>query len=411
MHRIRPFRLSTVALSLLLYPAVSSWAGGFDNTGRPFGIIFDGEGQPNEFRLTYSHISPDVHGDVVRSQSIAGEPPQIAEELVSEYDNLMLGFRYQLNDQVSCAGRYEEPFRAQVHYQDDSLSYVPDSSAPAVQRSAPIDSVYQSRSWSFACRYGWQTEHQRFYLFGGPKLQKIKGFFSTDLSALDVGSTDNLDVALNGGREIGYLAGLAWELPAIAASVSLIYHSEISYQLKGLSKTPIPNQAERAVRKARASTDTPQSYHLNLQTGVAPDWLVFGELKWSEWSKVNRIAVTDGLGNPSLGLFKNDTLDFSLGVIHATSERLRLGASYSSSKKLGSSDYPPGADSDNLRDPQGKRHTFLIGGKYWCDEHFALDAKLAYTKLEDKRIDDGAYILEINDANALTVEVGVSRFF
>jgi len=400
-------------LVLILLSVGDVLAGGFDNTGRPFGIIFGADDRPNELRLSYTHISPEVDGNARPTRNSASISNVESNELIANFENIEWAIRYRVNDKVSCAVRFEEPFRAEVRYRDDSLSYthIPDSAEPEVHTVAPIASVYESDSLSVACRYGWLNDFQRFYVFGGPKYQKVKGSFSSDLSALSLGSADNLSVNLGSGREFGYLAGIGYEIPSLAVRVSLIYHSEIEYTLKGESYTPVPDFTERIKSMARAKMLTPQSVHLNLQTGVAEGWLVFGEFKWSEWRKVDQIEVVDGILNPSLGLFKNNTVDVNLGVINVLSERLQVGVSYNTGFKLGGKSYPAGVDGTNLRSPAGDRQRLGLGVSFLFTEHLSFDSSISYTQIEDTKTVTDNYIFDLENAYALSIGVGMSWFY
>ncbi len=390
--------LFTLALSGL------AEAGGFDNSGRPFGIIFDGEGKARELRWALSVVHPQIDISLSRTQSSTAADLEI-NNVVPHYSNREWGLRWDLSEQVSCALRAETPFRAFISYPDDRLSYRRDSGSSA---AAPIDSRYDSESLSFACRRNFSFGKHHWMVFAGPKHQKVGGYFSSDLTENNVGTRDDLQVWLNGGSEWGYLAGMAYELPEIALRISLIYHNEIDYQLRGRSLTPVAGLSQRVEADAQANTLTPQSWQLALQSGVAEDWLAYSEFKWNEWSRVDQIRVHDGVANPLLSLYSNDTLDLEIGVIHRIDEHWRAGVSYSSSMKLGGSDLPPGVDSANLRDPQGKRHAITLGSKYWWHKHLATDVLLSANYLEAKTIREHSFEARIDPTWVPALKVGIS---
>lgn len=380
-------------------------AGGFDNTGRPFGIIFDGEGKAHELRWAFTRVLPDIRLSLRATQGTNPNNETRLDSLVPHYHHREWGLRWRLSEEVSCALRVEQPFRALVRYPDDRLTYRTVAGQTAV---APVESRYDSESITTACRRDFNGESHRLVVFAGPKHQQVAGFFSADLSDQPLGQTDNLSVNLNGGSEWGYIAGAAFELPDIAFRASLIYHNEIAYRLQGRSVTPVAGLPARVEAKAMSRTHSPQAWHLGLQSGIAQNLLLYLEAKWSEWSKVDEILVQDGVANPRLSLYQNDTLDVELGIVHRASERLRWGASYSSGIKLGGQNLPPGVDSENLRDPQGQRHTFTLGAKYWLGERLATDITVAANYLESKVIREQNFSARVDSAMVPAIKWGIS---
>ena len=86
--------------------------------------------------------------------------------------------------------------------------------------------------------------------------------------------------SVNAPRELsfGYLAGVAYEKPDIALRVALTYLSAIEHDLEatevlgGSTTTTVP-------------VETPQAVNLEFQSGIAEDTLLFGSVRWVEWSE------------------------------------------------------------------------------------------------------------------------------
>ncbi len=382
-------------------------AGGFDNSGLPFGIIFDSRQQANELRVTSARVMPNIQGNILGTQQSAAESDSI-QGLVPDYSDHEWALRVRFSDRITCAMRYETPYRAEVIYPDDALSYRNDDGAEVV---APLESHYNSKSLTSACRLGWQTSTGLWFVIAGVKHQHIEGAFSSDLTSAASGSGDNLEVKLTGGSEFGSIWGLAYEKPEIGARIALFFHSEIDYELSGKSYTPTGINTPRLVSEARSKTRTPKSIAMTWQTGITENWLVFGSFRWSEWRRVDRIEVQDQVGNPELGLYSNNTLDYDVGVVHKVSDSWAAGLSYASGKKLGGSSLPAGVDSDNLRDPQGRRHTLTLGSQYLLAEDLAVDANLSYAMLEEKRIVSSGFDATIKSSDAISLKLGFSWFF
>ena len=110
--------------------------------------------------------------------------------------------------------------------------------------------------------------------------------------------------------DTGFLVGAAYERPDIALRVALTYNSKISHDL------PTTETSVLGVNRASTtSIETPQSINLDFQTGIAPKTLLFGGVRWVEWSEFT-IAPADYstiVGSPLVS-FDDDTITYSLGV-------------------------------------------------------------------------------------------------
>jgi long-subunit fatty acid transport protein len=103
--------------------------------------------------------------------------------------------------------------------------------------------------------------------------------------------------------------------------VALTYYSKIGYDLDTTetivpfgTTTPLPQDTETDV-------DTPQSVQLDFQTGVAPGTLVFGYVRWVDWSEFSISPPVYGqataalLGTPRpLVDYPDDWWTYNLGV-------------------------------------------------------------------------------------------------
>ena len=119
----------------------------------------------------------------------------------------------------------------------------------------------------------------------------------------------------------GYLLGAAYERPEIALRVALTYYSKISYDLS-TAETIIPfTTGVPQTQDTKTDVDTPQSVQLDFQTGVAPKTLVFGYVRWVDWSEfaisppVYEEAIAPLLGGPRpLVDYADDWWTYNLGI-------------------------------------------------------------------------------------------------
>lgn len=383
-------------------------AGGFDSSGRPFEIIF---GEQSTFELSVSHFDPSVSLSVSRDLGDGVSIPSTPiNHIVTSYTEPRFGLRLKVNEQVNCAAQLERPFRFKTQYLDDELSYQQDNNVANSQVAAPIDSEYSSESLTLACGIAFPINasfvsgQDAFLSFiAGPKVQRIEGEFSTDLTNQRMGKGDNYRATLQGSSELGYLLGLAYEIPSIAFRASLFFHNEVEHDLSGSVVAPLPDFSGLITRDARGKTITPQALNLRVQSGIAEDWLAFIELRWGDWSSLNQMNVQAAELSSSLVLFKNDTLNYKLGLGAKVSDRLTLGGYIESYMDLNPPNMPEGIDGTNLRNPQGDRFSFAFGGKYLLTSSLSISAGGSYYYIEAGRFSDGFYTVSLDKSDALAL--------
>ena len=79
---------------------------------------------------------------------------------------------------------------------------------------------------------------------------------------------------------------------------------------------------------------TPQSVEFKFQTGIAPDWLAFGSVKWTDWSTVTDVnflakanqVVPQGQRVTGLNLYYQDGWTVSGGVGHKFNDQWSAAA-------------------------------------------------------------------------------------
>ena len=174
-----------------------------------------------------------------------------------------------------------------------------------------------------------------------------------------------------GTTDYGYVAGVAYEIPDIALRVALTYESAIEHEFDTTESLPvfgIPGSSQTKVTM-------PQSVTLDFQTGVAAGTLVFGKIKWTEWSEweVRTPGYESVTGGNVTGL-DNDTISYNLGIGRQFNDRLSGFAQMSYEKANGgiASRLAPTDGSFGLG----------IGGQYTLDD-MKLRAGVQYVKLGD----------------------------
>lgn len=140
-----------------------------------------------------------------------------------------------------------------------------------------------------------------------------------------------------GGNGWGWRAGLAYEIPEIAFRASLVYNSAVDHDLSGTvdltSVPPLPGSPLAGIGglviPVYGSVSMPDSVELKVQSGIAPDWLAFGSVKWTDWSQIQVVPFC-AVGTPvcrpnasinTLDLFYRDGWTISGGVGHRFNEQ------------------------------------------------------------------------------------------
>lgn len=349
--------LATTALTAL---AGAAAAGGLERTPQSMAILFE-EGRYLE--LSFGIVAPDVSG-------VLGAP---SGDMLSTYSNLGVAYKADLNDQLSYAVIFDQPYGADTDYPTGTGN--PFAGSTAKVRSNAISTVLQFNLDNGASVYG------------GPRFQTLQAeAFLPPVGGYTVESDTNF--------ALGYLVGAAYERPDIALRVSLTYHSKTTHDLElteVLGATTVTTQ----------DVELPQALNLEFQSGVAEDTLVFGSVRWAEWSAtVIDPPVYDGATGaaPPLVFFTDDRITYTLGVGR------RLNDTWS---VLGSVSYEDttGGVTGNLGPTDG--FTSVSLGAIYRKDNMKITGGVRYADIGDATSFSGA-VFEDNSAIAAGVRVGWS---
>ncbi|WP_120501308.1 outer membrane protein transport protein [Roseovarius sp. EL26] len=250
-------------------------AGSIERAGDPSQILFEEgknylefsaavvtpyiSGTPN---ATSPSMTPIISGGVTVGAAAVGGTGNITDRYITG----ALGYKHQLNDQVALAFTIDEPVGADVNY----------TAANAVFAGSNAD--VSSRAFTALAKY--QTS-ENFSVYGGLRLQTLRG--NVTVVGLN-GALFNYNLNVGNDYKLGYLLGAAYEKPEIALRVALTYESAIEHDFRDNNGTEF-------------DVEIPQAFTLHAQTGIATDTLLFGSVRWREWSKFN-IAPPDFVSLP-----------------------------------------------------------------------------------------------------------------
>lgn len=281
--------------------ATAVQAGGIDRSGQGINLIFE-EGSVVQFRLGYTN--PDVSGTM---PSFTTGQPVDSGNVTNDFFTPHLGYKTSLTDKLDFAIMYDEPYGADIAYSPDyplSNNPVPGGRTGVLKASADTEAI------TALLRYKLDGG---FSAIGGIRAQRVK-------AAVTVPLAQGYDVSSDKDIAFGYVIGVAWEKPEIAARVALTYNSKISHDLSQTeSLNPIPGGGIPPGTVASFDTtteiETPQSVNLDFQTGVAPKTLLFGSVRWVDWPQL-AYAPPVYFNNVGAALVDYDTSTFtySLGL-------------------------------------------------------------------------------------------------
>ncbi len=282
-------KFTTVGAALML-TTTAAYAGGIDRSGQSIGAAFE-EGTYVE--LSYGMVQPSVTGTF--THPLAGELG--SGNVAPSYSNVGLAFKTDIDEKVSLAIIIDQPFGADVAY--DTAGY------PLTGTSANVSST----AITALGRYKF---NENLSVHFGPRYLTAKGHYTAV-----VGGVPQYASVYSSGSGTGYVAGVAYERKDIAMRVALTYGSAIDLELDG------------SVGDMNAKM--PKSVNLDFQSGVAANTLVFGSVRWAEWSEGH---ITDTLAG-ELVSWDEDVVTYTLGVGRKFSDTFSGALSVSYEDKQG----------------------------------------------------------------------------
>ncbi len=269
----------TIAIAGLLAAASgTAHAGAVDRGTQSTAILFE---QGNHLELTFGFLQPEVEG----KQGLTGT---LSGNMYGDYSTGSLAFKMDLGENLAAAFIIDRPYGAKTEY-PTGTGYI------AQGTTANLSSV----SYTGLLKYRFPSNVS---LFGGLRYQTLA-------ADADIPFLGNYRVVGERDSAFGYVLGAAWEKPEIAARISLTYNSKIDYELATRETNPL------GTVESVTETSTPQSLNLEFQTGVAPNVLVFGGIRWVEWSDFSiDPPVYRAIADQALVFYNDDVITYTLGV-------------------------------------------------------------------------------------------------
>jgi long-subunit fatty acid transport protein len=174
-----------------------------------------------------------------------------------------------INEQLSYILLFDQPYSANTNYRQGTF--------PDFFNYAGTDAELNTYQLSAGLAYDVTPAVK---LYGGLRAQRLDA--SASLPPL-------LDYRITADDDWGWggFVGAAYARPEIGLRVALTYQTKIEHKLDTTERAtfPTPLGPQRVTLDDRTEVDTPQSVTLEAQTGVAAGTLVFGSIRWVDWSE------------------------------------------------------------------------------------------------------------------------------
>lgn len=257
MKRILVASVATFAV------ASAAQAGGIDRSGQGIGFIFE----PGTYaELSFGIVSP----------AVSNTPPAAfleAGDVSPTYRQFGAAYKRDLSDSLSIGLQLDQPYGAHVQY-------------PV----GPLGGGYAELTSSSVNVIG------RYKFDGGFSAHAGLSYVTID-GRLFVPASGVAARRYSADADVGFMAGVAYERPDIALRVALTYFSGTEHSL---------DSTEGSV----GTINPPQAVNLDFQTGIAANTLLFGQIRWADWTDTQVIAEAPAV----LISYDEDRVTYTLGV-------------------------------------------------------------------------------------------------
>lgn len=255
-------RRTLSAVSMLAISAGAASAGGIDRSNQGIGILFE---SGRVIELSLGQVSPSVSGTDAPLGPFPGGGT--TGNVASDFGQVALSYKADINDKVSYAIIFDQPFGADVNYDTSSFNL---GGTRAYTKTGAITGILRYKL------------NENFSVHGGVRSQRAFG--EIDLRGAAYSVLNGYSISLDDDVSYGYLIGVAYERPDIALRVALTYNSAIEHEFDTVESNINPGLSLAGLTSV-TKVKTPQSVNLDFQTGIAKDTLLFGNIRWVDWKQ------------------------------------------------------------------------------------------------------------------------------
>ncbi len=286
-----------LTLAATAISATAAQAGGFSTDGvNPGGALFNDKSLVIQGALGYAMPQRRYTGAMGTNQTGADPGGSTSSDATPNYFLLSGDLKVGINENIDCAVRGHQPY-----FLDNEVSS--GFEGEYVQSSFQIDSV----GIDGTCSY-------KFDVGKGYRMRVIAGVTSTDFEASRSNQANPFYLAavnavipqvmfpgsfagdytntyaFEADRGYGYRLGASFEIPQYALRAQVIYDSAIDLELEGTQR--VYNATEDLLNTpAYLDLELPQSVSARIQSGINETTLLYGGVRWMDWSEVQTLNI------------------------------------------------------------------------------------------------------------------------
>jgi long-subunit fatty acid transport protein len=347
----------------------TAFAGGLDRATLSPAILFE---TGSYVELSFASTSPSINAGSFAGGPLAGSP-----DPAQTFKTAQLGFKTDINDKISAALTFNNnPFGVDINYAGFATTHL-----------EGISSLTANLSGTAVTFMGKYKINDRVSAYGGIKSQSVSG--TADLTALGVTS-----LAIGADRAESFIIGAAYEIPDIALRVSATYESAATF-------TPDVFIAGGGPNTGQGEINTPESFLLEFQSGIAPNTLLFGSIRHAKWGDAP-VLLSPTFGSAEISDF-DDSTTYSIGVGRKFSEKF--------SGSLTLTHAPSSCTDVSLLAPTCKQNTLSIGGEYQLGNGAAIAAGVSFRKYDTATSEASTGSIVFDGNTLTTVGMKLSKSF
>lgn len=261
------------ALLLSLVPTTTTFAAALDRSGQSIAAFL----QPNNyFEAGITVLDPNVSGKDI-SQNNTGD-------MANHYYSPNAALKIQATEHFSIGLIYDQPYGADAQYTGQS-NFIENRPLPFQGgTSVTVDTE------NLNLLFGYQP-NQNWNVYAGAVYQTLDA--TVLLRGASYSAYSGYDFKTGRDEAMGWLAGVAYQIPEIALKTSLTYRAKIKHEMNayenhgiaGFTGRPVFDALLNQINNAQGTTEitTPQSVNLDFQTGIMENTVAFANIRWVNW--------------------------------------------------------------------------------------------------------------------------------
>ena len=261
------------ALLLSLLPTTSAFAAALDRSGQSIAPFLQAG---NYFEAGISVLDPNVSGkDTSKNET---------GNMAGNYYSPNAALKLQATEKFSIGLIYDQPYGADAEYKGKS-NFIESRPLPFQGgTSVTVDTEDLNLILGYQPTLNWN-------LYAGAVYQTLDA--TVLLRGESYSAYSGYDFKTGRDEAVGWLVGVAYQIPEIALKTSLTYRAKIKHEMNayenhgiaGFTGSPVFNAMLNQINNAQGTTEitTPQSINLDFQTGIMENTVAFANVRWVNW--------------------------------------------------------------------------------------------------------------------------------